>query len=294
MSFQESKALDQIQETNGVFQKLRRSFETRTGKVGATVAIVMGSLSLSACAGDSAPEHTPTSVESEAPTSTPTETETPAAEYPENNMGGYENDAAITEANAEQRIAEMQFTADMTPDQISERYNEITDGWAFAGATPETWYAWYEAGAPDAETFAAEIAKKNTPAYATALFGANYASGTDQPILDHIKGMETTNAREITYFLRTYGDKDFPNTNTKNLEAWHYESTVLETEVASQSDEELSLIIEKETNSNSDKNMYFDNVSWNGKLTDTYITLRASDENPDVKVVTGLAIKPLN
>ncbi len=292
MSFQESKVIDQVSETGGIFQKLRRGFETRTGRVGASVAIVMGSLTLNACATEATPQDTPSAIATDAPTDSP-ETEAPA-EVVENNMGGFENDPAITEANTEQRLEELRFTAEMTPDQLAESYNDLMDGWSFAGATQETWYAWYEAGVPNEEKFAAEIAKKNTPVYAAALFGNDYASTTNQVILDTIARMEETNAREIMMFIRTYGDKTYPNQNTKNTEAWHYESEVLGVEVAGQSEEEVSIIVNKETQSNSQKNMYFDNVSWDGRLTDTALTFRSSSDNPNVKVVTSIDIKQLN
>jgi len=313
MSLQESKFSSQAPETNSTARKISRGIETKANKLAASSAIILSAFTLSACASE-APQNqsTSTSIETTTPSpSTAISSETPGeiTESPisssssselsaepsspetssadlENNMGGHENHPAITPENIEERIAEMQITDDMTSEEKIKKFSETFNGWEFAGATPEAAHFMRTNFSISLEEYALDVASKNTKAYATALFGEDYESITDTTLISLIEEKELHNAANINKFLVTYSDKEIPNTNSKNEEAYRYEIEMLDYNIQGDSDVHLRLFLDEKTTNNADKTDYREIITWKDMIVRSSFTMERSKN--DIWVVTGL------
>ncbi len=201
-----------------------------------------------------------------------------------------ENDPIITAENEQSILDSLRFTADMTPQATGENFTNITTRWTNAGATSETWYSWFNGGLPDTDIFAADIAKNNTHVYATALFGADYASITDPKIVNFIKVAEESNQASIKGYLLTYGDEDNPNTNTMNTEALRAEFITL----GVTPEDNGNLIVRRETVINDENTMYAGKTQFDGKISDTYIGMVQDPSAPDNKIISTFDIVDIN
>lgn len=205
-----------------------------------------------------------------------------------------ENDPVITAENEQEILQSLRFTSTMNPQEAGEKYSSIISRWDMGGATSKTFYDWLNAGLPDEEIYAAEIAKKNTPVYATALFGEDYAFSTNPNIINAISSLEASNKASLIGYLRTYGDKETPNSNTENIEPLQGEYKNTGVQDASQTEGELELIISQESVINDEKTMYAGQLPFDGHTSDTYITLVPNPKAPDSLIVTSLDIVDTN
>ncbi len=205
-----------------------------------------------------------------------------------------ENDPVITPENEQAILESLRLTADMTPQQLGEKYSSTLERWGMAGAVPATFDAWVEAGAPDSEVFAAEIAKNNVHIYATALFGEDYAQINDEKIKRFIGVAETRNAALLSSYLLTTGNEEYPNTNTKNIEPLQADYDLISVTDESQPDAGISLVVRIESLYNDENTMFAGTIEGDGHISDTYITLTPSSETPDVLTVSALDINDLN
>ena len=184
------------------------------------------------------------------------------------------NDPAITSENEAAILESLRFTSDLSPQAVGEKYSENLTRWNMAGATPETFYAWLDAGLPDENAYAAEIAKINAPTYATALFGEEYASNTY--IGEFVSSGEKANAASIIGFLLTYGDKNMPNSNSLNKEALHGEFKPLSITLISESEEKIVIAVKQQAVINDENTMYAGKLPYDGKISDTYLSFIAN------------------
>jgi len=259
-------------------------------RIAGTAAAAVLALALVGCgatANAEGPEK-PTTSASEAPT--PTETEAPVEAG--NNMGAYENDPAVTPENEAALLAELQFTADMAPDQLAEHYNEVTSRWVMAGATPETWETWFnDSTGLTVEAIAQQVAEQNAPVYATALYGENYTNFiTPSQLEDDIK----KNAINITRFISTFGTDEFPNASAENTEAWHSTTNVVSVEPIQESESQTAIVVVRELQSNAEKTMFADEADgYNGYQVESALTFSPAADNPAVRVITSQNVAPV-
>ena len=239
--------------------------------LGATAAglIVAGGAFFGISAANEAPKSEPVA-EAPADPAEPvpsTETETPI-EAPV--VSTNENDPTITAENEAATLESLRFTSNLSPQELGEKYSENLTRWNMAGATPETFYAWLDAGLPDTNAYAAEIAKINAPTYATALFGEEYVSNTY--IGEFVSSAEKANAASIIGFLGTYGDKNMPNSNSLNKEALHGEYKPLSITLISESEEKIVIAVKQQVDINDENTMYAGKLPYDGKISDTYLS----------------------
>ena len=196
-----------------------------------------------------------------------------------------ENDPTITAENEAAILESLRFTSDLSPQAVGEKYSEILTRWNTAGATSETFYKWFNAGLPDETEFASAIAKGNANTYATALFGEEYASNSYA--INFVKSAEESNAGLISGFLRTYGDKDMPNSNPLNKEPLKIEYKTLGVTVVSESEEKLVIAVKQQADINDENTMFAGKLPNDGKMSDTYLSLIANpNADGSIKIST--------
>lgn len=267
----ENKVIDTTPNSGTFLNTLRNAAETRLVKFTAAGAILFGAATLSACASDKEVVAEPPSTSQEVVVPDTTETETPV-EKPVISIN--DNDPMITSENEAAILESLRFTSDLSPQAVGEKYSEIITRWSMAGATSETFYKWFNAGLPDAAEFASAIAKDNANTYATALFGEDYASNSYA--INFVKGAEEGNAGSIIGFLRTYGDKDMPNSNPLNKEPLQVEYKTLDVTVVSESDVKLVLAVKQQSDINDENTMFAGKLPYDGNISDTYLSFIAN------------------
>jgi hypothetical protein len=231
--------------------------------------------------------------DNEAPKPEPVAT-APAEPNPDNSEvpvpSAGENDLAITPENEAEILRSLLFSPEMTEQEKGEKYSSNLTRWANAGATSATWYAWLDAGLPDTETYATEIAKNNTHVYATAMFGEDYESITDPKIVNFIKNAEEGNIGLLTGYLMSYGDEENPNSNTANIEPLKTEFKPLSVTT----EDDGTIVVRQETVTNDENTMFAGEITGDGRISDTYITLVANPNDEGSVVISALDISNVN
>ena len=203
-----------------------------------------------------------------------------------------DNDPAITPENETAILESLRFTPDLDGQAVGEKFSSTLNRWGSAGATSETFYAWLEAGTPDVETYAGEIAKNNTHVYATALFGEDYASNPYVSV--YVEGVEKSNAATIFGLILTYGDKNMPNSNSVNKEPLLVEVTALSVTVESESEEKLIVVVQQKVEVNDENTMYAGKLPSDGHLSFTYIGLIKDPNIEGNRIISTLDINDIN
>lgn len=251
---------------------------------GPTTAIVCGLLViglLSSCSTE-AVSGAPNSAVA-APDAEPSQESMTPAERPSNG-----NDPPVTAENELAILESLRFSGDMDAQALGEKYASNISRWEMAGCTPETFYTWLDAGLPDETAFAEDIAKSNTRTYATALFGEDYAS--NPTVTGFIASVEGSNRGTMVGFLRTYGDEEMPNSNSKNKEPLQVEYKPLEVSVYSQSDVAVDIIVKLQVDINDESNMYAGKLESDGWTSNTYLSLIRDPNSESNFIVSVLDI----
>lgn len=118
------------------------------------------------------------------------------------------------EISPETPVESLSIPTGLTSAELGEYIVEdIYDEWSHAGANEETVNEYLSLNVTR-EEFAATVAARNTPLYATAMFGEDYKSNTDLDRL--IGGFETENAGYIAAYLSTVHNEQAAATYTAN------------------------------------------------------------------------------
>lgn len=272
----------EVTKSNRVFNGVGNFLRDNKNKLAATAAAAALTITLAGC-GANAQEQGPE------PTTTTSQEEDPSTSSPEGMVppanAEYVNDPEITDENAAEILAELEFTEGMTPEEIGKKYTEIIDRWGMAGATPDTYYAWLnDTDGNSPEDIAHQIATRNAAVYATALFGENYEATANSTVLDFIKGGIVDNESYINYYMTTYSDEQFPNTNSKNKEVWSYSVENLNNTVKSDKDGILTLIVRQKAVNNASMTLYSESrlASLNGYIGETTLTIDMTQGKPRI------------
>jgi len=271
----------EVTKSNRVFNGVGNFLRDNKNKLAATAAAAALTITLAGCganAQEQGPEPTTTTSQEETPTETP---ETPTPPTTAENA----HDPEVTDENAAELLSELEFKEGMTPEEIGKQYTEIIDRWGMAGATPDTFYKWFNDNeGTSAEEIAAQIAAKNAEVYATALFGENYEATANATVLDFIQGGITDNESYINCYITTYSDENIPNTNSKNKEIWDYSVENLNNTVESDKDGILTLIVRQKAVNNASMTLYSESklASLNGYIGETTLTIDTTQGRPRI------------
>lgn len=230
-------------------------------------------------------DETPQATETPVETETPIETEAPTG-------SDVLNDPAITPETQAQRLSELQFSSEMTPEEMGEHYTEVLNSWIMAGATHDQWSAWLEAMNATEQEVAAEIAAGNRETYATALFGEDYANSESLKVLNFVDNLQGINESNVIRYLITNGDDQYPNPNPDNVEAWHIENINRGVTVEEQTDTTLTIVVRQEADANAAMTMFDDtDGDTDGHISDTHLEFDTSTGTP---FITGISITDVN
>ena len=235
------------------------------------------------------PAPTSTSIE-ETPTSEPTPSETAVeTEAPSGLEDGTEYippAPAVTPENQAQRLAELQFSSEMTPQEMGEHYTEVISSWAMAGASHDAFRDWLDSATNELD-IAAPIAEGNRSTYATALFGDDLTTVPDNIGYFINNATEINQANIIRYLLST-GDEEYPNPNTENRETWHVQAVNQGVTVEEQTDTSLTIIVRQMTDNNANFTMFEgSDADGEGHVADTRLEFDMSTGTP---IITGMMI----
>ena len=228
------------------------------------------------------PAPTSTSIE-ETPTSEPTPSETAVeTEAPSGLEDGTEYippAPAVTPENRAQRLAELQFSSEMTPQEMGEHYTEVISSWAMAGASHDAFRDWLDSATNELD-IAAPIAEGNRSTYATALFGDDLTTVPDNIGYFINNATEINQANIIRYLLST-GDEEYPNPNTENRETWHVQAVNQGVTVEEQTDTSLTIIVRQMTDNNANFTMFEgSDADSEGHVADTRLEFDMSTGTP--------------
>ena len=235
------------------------------------------------------PAPTSTSIE-ETPTSEPTPSETAVeTEAPSGLEDGTEYippAPAVTPENQAQRLAELQFSSEMTPQEMGEHYTEVISSWAMAGASHDAFRDWLDSATNELD-IATPIAEGNRNTYATALFGENRENVPDN-IGFFINNATRINEANIIRYLLSTGDEEYPNPNTENRETWHVQAVNQGVTVEEQTDTSLTIIVRQMTDNNANFTMFEgSDADGEGHVADTRLEFDMSTGTP---IITGMMI----
>ncbi|TFD88392.1 hypothetical protein [Cryobacterium serini] len=202
------------------------------------------------------------------------------------------NDPAITPENEIATLESLRFTPDLDGQAVGEKYTSNISRWGSAGATSETFYAWVEAGLPDMDIYAAEIAKNNVHVYATGLFGQDYES--NPYVMDYISGVEKSNAAAIIGFTQTYSDENRQNSNSLNKEPLQSEIKTLSVSVESESEEKLIIVVQQRVEINDENTMYAGRLPNGNHMSNTYLGLIKDPNIEGNRIISTLDINDIN
>lgn len=203
-----------------------------------------------------------------------------------------ENDPLITAENEAAILESLRFTSDLDGQAVGEKYTSNISRWGSAGATSETFYAWVEAGLPDMDIYAAEIAKNNVHVYATGLFGQDYES--NPYVMDYISGVEKSNAAAIIGFTQTYSDEKRQNSNSLNKEPLQSEIKTLSVSVESESEEKLIIVVQQRVEINDENTMYAGRLPNDNHMSNTYLGLIKDPNIEGNRIISTLDISDIN
>ena len=228
------------------------------------------------------PAPTSTSIE-ETPTSEPTPSETAVeTEAPSGLEDGTEYippAPAVTPENRAQRLAELQFSSEMTPQEMGEHYTEVISSWAMAGASHDAFRDWLDSATNELD-IATPIAEGNRNTYATALFGENRENVPDN-IGFFINNATRINEANIIRYLLSTGDEEYPNPNTENRETWHVQAVNQGVTVEEQTDTSLTIIVRQMTDNNANFTMFEgSDADSEGHVADTRLEFDMSTGTP--------------
>lgn len=159
---------------------------------------------------------------------------TPDVSSPNNQQS--EHDPVVTPENEADLLAELRIPENASAEQKIAKILEISSRWSMAGATPEIIYqvqqALIDANGETSEDIAREAALANRDVFAVALYGADWQE--HDYARDIVNNTVDLNAANLVRYVSTFGNEEFPNTNSKNREA--YEESISSAALVDQAD----------------------------------------------------------
>ena len=172
----------------------------------------------------------------------------------------------VTPENRAEIVESYKISATLSPEQVGEKFLDTLSKARMAGTTTDTFNN-RDRGV-DLDIFATESANANSSALNEALFGEASPEGLDESSQVFVNGVAINNHDNIVKFISTYGDKDQPNTNTKNKEIWDTSTEYLGISDPAVTETTLSLRIHGEEINNGAENMYDNFAQYNGTKAD--------------------------
>lgn len=182
------------------------------------------------------------------------------------------------ELSKEEKIKALELKVDQPNEALATDIVNKISAWHMAGATPENYKS--RDITLTVEDYAAKIAAEQGEAYATAIFGANYAANPQ--LANYVDAMIKINARNIVYYIKTFD----PKLDPANIEPFKQVMIVDNLVSATPTANGLNLVINYHQETNEGKN-YIDSAELNGTKESMTITLA---KNGNIYTATSASV----